>query len=154
MGPVPNLDSCRRLKSTNLFAGATYDSIEGQFRKIRNGAKELRTRVESGEIPVAPPRGSKTNPNTPRKPSTTPREKTIGGRVSKSVNSTPTRKGKSSKGIKEEAESSASSYYDSKSELETSAEEIANWSADSQPGIEGGDFDFLYVQDQIEEEGI
>ncbi len=147
--PLPKI----LLQSLICRAGATYDSIEGQFRKIRNGAKELRAKVETGEIPVAPPRGTKTNPSSPRKPSSAPKEKTIGGRVSKSVNSTPTRKGKSGRGIKEEVGSSASSFYDSKSELESNAEEVASWSADSQPVVEGGEFDF-FLDHEVMEEGV
>ncbi|KAL6720266.1 hypothetical protein ACLMJK_002187 [Lecanora helva] len=145
----PKLDY-RRI-ATFYGQGATYDSIEGQFRKIRNGAKELRAKVESGEIPVAPPRGSKTNPTTPRKSSITPREKIIGGRITKSNNNTPTKKSKNTKGFKEETESSASSFYETKSELETSTEDLANWNTGSQSAMEGGDFDFLYVQEEMEE---
>ncbi len=144
--------------------GATYDAIEGQFRKIRKGAKELKARVESGEIPSAPPRGAKTNPTTPRKPATMPKDRTATGRVSKSTNATPTKKGGSfTRTIKEENESSASSLYDSQSQLESASEEVADWtvgldaafgrgSAGAARGsVEGVDFDFGYGQLSMEE---
>ena len=134
------------LQLLRFSTGATYDAIEGQFRKIRNGAKELRAKVEAGEVPVAPPRGAKSNPNTPRKPSAAPRDKTIGGRISKSANATPTKKGKGTKEIKEETtESSASSFY------ESSAEDITNWNA-SQPVVESEEFNYYFPNGNMEED--
>ncbi|KZF20559.1 hypothetical protein L228DRAFT_173824 [Xylona heveae TC161] len=53
--------------------GATYDSIEGQFRSIRALAKKMREEIENGHRPEAPLRGSKVRSNggsgqsTPRK---------------------------------------------------------------------------------------
>lgn len=150
-----------------LPLGATYDSIEGQFRRIRKGAKELKARVESGEVPTAPPRGVKTNPTTPCKPPSTPKDRTASGRVCKSANGTPTKKsGSFSRSIKQETESSASSFYDSKSELEAEADvqDVEDWRAATeeagyagrgsrvtQAGGEGGEFEFLYTQGQMEE---
>lgn len=147
-----------------VTTGATYDSIEGQFRKIRKGAKDLKAKVESGEIPSAPPRGVKTNPNTPRKPAVTPKDRTATGRVSKSTNATPTKKnGSFSRAIKEENESSASSVYDSQSQLESASEGVADWTVDLDAafgrdgtgapgsGVEGVDFDFGYGQLSMEE---
>ena len=82
--------------------GATYDSIEGRFRIIRTEAAALKAEVDSGERGEAPARG--TTISTPRKPRsnlTTPRkDKTAGGRVSKSSNGTPSKK--RGKAIKEE----------------------------------------------------
>ena len=39
-------------------SAATYDSIEGQFRKIRKEAESMKSEVEKGERPIAPPRGN------------------------------------------------------------------------------------------------
>jgi len=131
--------------------GATYDAIEGQFRKIRKGAKELKARVESGEIPSAPPRGAKSHPTTPRKLLATPKDRTATGRVSKSSNATPTKK------------NGASSIYDSQSQLESASEEVADWTVGldaafgrggaggTRGGVEGGEFDFGYGQLEMEE---
>lgn len=150
-------------------SGATYDSIEGQFRRIRKGAKELKAKVESGEIPTAPSRGARTNPTTPRKPPSTPKDRIAGGRVCKSVNGTPTKKsGSFCRSIKQEAESSASSFYDSKSQVEVQTEadvqDVEDWRAateqagysghgsrSAQGGGEGGEFEFLWAEEQMEE---
>lgn len=82
--------------------GATYDSIEGRFRIIRTEAAALKAEVDSGERGEAPARG--TTISTSRKPRsnlTTPKkDKTAGGRVSKSSNGTPSKK--RGKAIKEE----------------------------------------------------
>lgn len=77
---------------SNPSLGATYDSIEGRFRIIKNEANKLKKEIESGSRPEAPPRGSSNPDNetstTPaRKPSTpgrkpgTPRKGSEGGRV-------------------------------------------------------------------------
>ncbi|KAI4225316.1 MAG: hypothetical protein L6R36_004016 [Xanthoria steineri] len=76
--------------------GATYDAIEGRFRIIKKEAAKLLAEIESGQRPVAPPRGnamsksssfattstddndSISTPMKPRKPrstNTTPRAK-------------------------------------------------------------------------------
>ncbi|KAI4254401.1 MAG: hypothetical protein L6R42_007207 [Xanthoria sp. 1 TBL-2021] len=78
--------------------GATYDAIEGRFRIIKKEAAKLLAEIESGERPVAPPRGTASSsaksssfattsgddndsistPKKPRKPrstNTTPRAK-------------------------------------------------------------------------------
>lgn len=79
--------------------GATYDTIEGRFRIIRKEAAKLKEEVDSGVRPEAPARG------TPKK------EKTLGGRVAKSVNATPTKKrGNATKGVKQEPSCNGESF--------------------------------------------
>ena len=107
--------------STNStsFSGATYDSIEGRFRIIRKEAAVMKAEVESGARPAAPPRnanagGSNSGQTTPRKSkTTTKKDKTLTGRVTKSNASTPTKKnanGDLANGIKQEQDSAASSF--------------------------------------------
>ena len=103
--------------------GATYDSIEGRFRIIKKEATQLKAEIDSGARPEAPMRGASTSTtSTPKKPrginsTNTPKkgDKTVGGRVSKSANNSPAKKGGNGNnvmGIKEEPESSASSFVD------------------------------------------
>ena len=79
----------------------------------------MKAEVESGARPAAPPRnanaaGSNSGQTTPRKPKTaTKKDKTLTGRVTKSNNSTPTKKnanGDLANGIKQEQNSAASSF--------------------------------------------
>lgn len=101
--------------------GATYDSIEGRFRIIKKEAAQLKSEIDSGARPEAPIRGATASgTSTPKKARTSPKktdkqDKTIAGRVNKIANGTPTKKGAGGnavKGIKEEVESSASSFFD------------------------------------------
>lgn len=55
-----------RLIATYYGEGATYDSIEGRFRKIKADAAILKAEIDNGERPEAPPRTSANS--TPRKP--------------------------------------------------------------------------------------
>ena len=116
-----NLRSSLATPSANStsFSGATYDSIEGRFRIIRKEAAVMKAEVESGARPAAPPRnanaaGSNSGQTTPRKPkTTTKKDKTLTGRVTKSNASTPTKKnanGDLANGIKQEQDSAASSF--------------------------------------------
>lgn len=99
--------------------GATYDSIEGRFRIIKKEAAQLKSEIDSGTRPEAPMRGASTT--TPKKSRTTntnstPKkgnDKVLGGRVNKSTNSSPAKTGAGNvvKGVKEEPESSASSFF-------------------------------------------
>ena len=106
------------LAKSNASPGATYDSIEGRFRIIKKDAAVLKGEIDSGARPEAPLRGKDANSttSTPKKAKTTTtttpkKDKTVSGRVSKSTNSTPTKKGGNTiKGIKEESESSTSSF--------------------------------------------
>ena len=103
------------LAKSNASPGATYDSIEGRFRIIKKDAAVLKEEIDSGARPEAPFRGKDTNSSTstPKKvkPTTPKKDKTVPGRVSKSTNKTPTKKGGNSiKGIKEDSESSTSSF--------------------------------------------
>jgi len=102
--------------------GATYDSIEGRFRIIKKEAAQLKSEIDSGARPEAPIRGATASgTSTPKKAKPSPKktdkqDKTIAGRVNKIANGTPTKKGAGGnnavKGIKEEVESSASSFFD------------------------------------------
>ena len=67
-------------------------------------AATLKAEVESGERSEAPPRGTTlATPRKPRSTATTPKkDKTVGGRVSKSTAGTPSKK--RGKEIKEELE--------------------------------------------------
>lgn len=56
-----------RLIASMFGQGATYDSIEGRFRKIKADAAKLKAEVDSGERPEAPPRGAGSTNSTPRK---------------------------------------------------------------------------------------
>ena len=103
----------------NSFSGATYDSIEGRFRVIRREAAVMKAEVESGARPAAPPRnanaaGSNSGPATPKKPkTTTKKDKTLTGRVTKSNTSTPSKKYANddvASGIKQEHDSNTSSF--------------------------------------------
>lgn len=62
--------------ATLIGGGATYDAVEGRFRKIKKDAGVLQAEVDSGERPPAPIRGGLTikDPSTPRK-QRTPRAK-------------------------------------------------------------------------------
>ena len=78
----------------------------------------MKAEVESGARPAAPPRnansaGSNSGPTTPKKPkSTTKKDKTLTGRVSKSNASTPKKNGNGdlASSIKQEQDSTASSF--------------------------------------------
>jgi hypothetical protein len=116
---TPQLDY--RKIATMYGNGATYDSIEGRFRIIKKEAAQLKSEIDSGARPEAPIRGATASgTSTPKKARTSPKktdkqDKTIAGRVNKSANGTPTKKGAGGnavKGIKEEVESSASSFFD------------------------------------------
>ncbi|MCJ1244223.1 hypothetical protein MMC30_001421 [Trapelia coarctata] len=108
--------------ATYYGEGTTYDSIEGQFRKIRKEAEKMKQKVDSGEQTEAPPRGNKKDgdsgakPTKARKPRISPKKQdgVISGRVTKSI--TPTKKRgvdqNAVKGVKEEMESSASSMME------------------------------------------
>ncbi|KAI4123382.1 MAG: hypothetical protein LQ347_006179 [Umbilicaria vellea] len=112
-------------------SGATYDSIEGRFRIIKREATALKTEAESitGAVPVteivkdeldghdiisraqiATPKKGRTPKNPTKK-----ENGTLGGRVSKSANATPTKQRKAGavknvvRGVKEEVLSSGSS---------------------------------------------
>lgn len=56
-----------RLIATYYGEGATYDSIEGRFRRIRPLADTMKREVDNGERPPAPPRGGGSVHSTPRK---------------------------------------------------------------------------------------
>ncbi|KAL2041775.1 hypothetical protein N7G274_005559 [Stereocaulon virgatum] len=103
--------------ATMYGKGATYDSIEGRFRIIKKEAAVLKSEIDTGARPEAPARGKDPNSttSTPKKPknttSTPKKDKTVSGRVSKSTNITPTKKGGNSvKGIKEEPDSSINGF--------------------------------------------
>ncbi|KAI7281225.1 hypothetical protein KC345_g4235 [Hortaea werneckii] len=75
------------LKSTAMYYGTTYDTLENRFRKIKKLSAELKEEVDNGE------RGEvKAKPATPRKPRT-PKNHALSsvanGRVSKA---SPTKK--------------------------------------------------------------
>jgi len=111
-----------RTIATYYGEGATYDAIEGQFRKIRKEADVLRQKVKSGEHSEAPPRGNKqesdsgVKPTKTRKPRVSPKKQdsVISGRITKSI--TPTKKRgvdqNTVNGVREEMESSASSMME------------------------------------------
>lgn len=126
----------------NASTGATYDSIEGRFRIIKKEAAVLKGEIDSGARPEAPIRGKDTNSTTgtPKKAKTTTttttttpkKDKTVSGRVSKSTNNTPTKKGGNTvNGIKEEPESSTSSFLSGTGtkEGEVVADEDGDWMA-------------------------
>lgn len=78
-----------------FLLGATYDAIEGHFRKIRKEAVTLR---EEHDERAADPASSTLAPKTPRKrKSKAPSSAVIGGRVKKNPGS-----GRRGKAIKEE----------------------------------------------------
>ncbi|KAI9853150.1 MAG: hypothetical protein M1838_000006 [Thelocarpon superellum] len=87
--------------ATMFGEGATYDSIEGQFRIIKRQAETLKQEVESGARPPAPTRGAGkrgSSASTKRaSPNTTPagrkRGAVNGGRITKarSAHTTPTK---------------------------------------------------------------
>jgi len=154
---IPPLQLDYRKIATMYGNGATYDSIEGRFRIIKKEAAQLKSEIDSGARPEAPMRGA--NPSatsTPKKPkttNTTPKkvDKTFGGRVNKSANSTPTKKGANAgnvvKGIKEEPESSASSFFGG-----SGMENGINGSEDDEligEGMIGMDFDFGGVEEGV-----
>lgn len=111
--------------------GATYDSIEGRFRIIKREATALKTEAEStaGTIPLTETvkdeldghdiisRAQIATPKKGRTPKTPAKKEngTLGGRVSKSANATPTKQrkagavGNAVRGVKEEVLSSGSS---------------------------------------------
>lgn len=47
--------------------GATYDAIEGRFRKIKAEAQTLKQEVENGERPEPPPKATGSVQSTPKK---------------------------------------------------------------------------------------
>ncbi|MCJ1416813.1 hypothetical protein MMC32_003151 [Xylographa parallela] len=122
--PDKKLLDYRRI-ATYFGDGATYDSIEGQFRKIRGEAALMKQEVESGARAEAPARGTKSEtcdtPKKVRKPRNSPKKNdaVLSGRISKSKSLTPTKKrgthanvvanANAVMGVKEEMESSASS---------------------------------------------
>ncbi|MCJ1284266.1 hypothetical protein MMC26_003597 [Xylographa opegraphella] len=122
--PDKKLLDYRRI-ATYFGDGATYDSMETQFRKIRGEAARMREAVESGARAEAPARGSKRNvcgtPKNSRKPrNASKKNDTVSdGRITKSKSVTPTKKGgtygngvanpNAVMGVKEELCSSASS---------------------------------------------
>ncbi|KAI9784682.1 MAG: hypothetical protein M1816_000747 [Peltula sp. TS41687] len=77
-----------RLIATMFGQGATYDAIEGRFRKIKADAMVLKKEVESGERPEAPPRGAGSAKSTPRKKKADAAvggDGVVGGRVTKAA---------------------------------------------------------------------
>ena len=114
--------------ATYYGEGTTYDAIEGQFRKIRAEAAKMKSEVESGVAPQAPPRGNSgvksecSTPRKSRKPRTSPKKVSgvISGRVTKSL--TPTKKRAVDTnaviGIKQEMVSSESSVIDGTDEAD------------------------------------
>ncbi|MCJ1397943.1 hypothetical protein MMC11_001139 [Xylographa trunciseda] len=122
--PDKKLLDYRRI-ATYFGDGATYDSIEGQFRKIRTEAAIMKQEVDDGTRAQAPPRGNKKEscdtPKKVRKQRNSPKktDTVLAGRVSKSKSLTPTKKRGANAnviantnavmGVKEEMESSASS---------------------------------------------
>jgi hypothetical protein len=112
--------------ATYYGQGATYDSIEGQFRKIRKEAEMLREAVASGAQPPAPPRGSGAARHdsggsggapTPKKSrklanasmNTSP-GRVLAGRIAKSISPTKKRAANAIRGVEEEVVSSESSF--------------------------------------------
>ncbi|KAI9755059.1 MAG: hypothetical protein M1815_005224 [Lichina confinis] len=73
--------------ATFFGQGATYDAIEGRFRKIKADAAELIEEVESGERPEAPARGTNGTPRKARAraatPTSSPAKGVRAGRVTK-----------------------------------------------------------------------
>ncbi|MCJ1387215.1 hypothetical protein MMC18_000055 [Xylographa bjoerkii] len=122
--PDKKLLDYRRI-ATYFGDGATYDSIEGQFRKIRSEAAVMKQEVDTGIRAQAPPRGNKREacdtPKKARKQRNSPKkgDAVLAGRISKSKSLTPTKKrggnanvianANAVMGVKEEMESSASS---------------------------------------------
>ncbi|EON69615.1 hypothetical protein W97_08875 [Coniosporium apollinis CBS 100218] len=89
--------------------GATYDSIEGQFRLFKKAGKDLITEAETEGRSELPARG-KSAPNTPRKPKAPKKaagsqDGVMTGRVTK--NASPKKGGK----VKQEKLSSATSSF-------------------------------------------
>lgn len=72
--------------NTNGVSGATYHSVEKQFRKIREIGEELKDKAELGGNAMAAGPGAKTQTAATRKtnPAST-KEKTEGGRVTKAT---------------------------------------------------------------------
>lgn len=108
--------------------GATYDSIEGRFRIIKREATALKTEAESGTDPITETvkdeldghdiisRAQIATPKKGRAPKTPVKKEngTVGGRINKSANNTPTKRktgvaGNAIRGMKEEILSSESS---------------------------------------------
>ncbi|MCJ1478294.1 hypothetical protein MMC13_006971 [Lambiella insularis] len=108
--------------ATYYGEGATYDSIEGQFRKIRKDADQMCAEVESGILPQAPPRTTtngkekcdvSATPKKVRKSRASPKKDgVLSGRVTKSITPTKKRAANAVKGVKEEMESSGSSVME------------------------------------------
>ncbi|KAL9120806.1 MAG: hypothetical protein Q9187_002632 [Circinaria calcarea] len=128
---VASLDATIKIDYRKIAAlygrEATYDSIEGRFRIIRKEAAQLREEVATGIRPAEPPRGGPKKdkddateddeedehpvkkvpkPRTPKQ-----RGNVLAGRVSKTKAPAKPR-GRGTKGIKEEAESSPPSMMD------------------------------------------
>jgi len=71
-----------------IGGGATYDAVEGRFRKIKKDAAALQAKVDSGELPEAPLRGGLANKLSPTKATTTtPRKQRTPGAPTQSTNS-------------------------------------------------------------------
>ncbi|KAI9652400.1 MAG: hypothetical protein M1831_006809 [Alyxoria varia] len=85
-------------KIADMFGeGATYDAIEGRFRIIKREAQKLKGEIDEGRRELAPNRGGKAQvtPRKPRTPQTNrvlDHDAVLDGRVTKSTNSTPSKK--------------------------------------------------------------
>ena len=102
----PQNHNYRRIAS--MFGqGATYDAIEGRFRKIKAEGDKLRREVENGERPEAPPRGAGSANSTPKKrrASGNDSQGVLNGRVTKAGKA---KAGKSPKGKKSAVETETS----------------------------------------------
>jgi len=73
--------------ATLVGGGATYDAVEGRFRKIKKDAAALQAKVDSGELPAAPLRGGLAikAPATPRKQRTPRTQSASNSQTSKSM---------------------------------------------------------------------
>jgi len=77
-----------QILATLIGGGATYDAVEGRFRKIKKDAAALQAKVDSGELPEAPLRGGLANKLSPTKATTTttPRKQRTPGASTQSTN--------------------------------------------------------------------
>ena len=68
-------DSKPDLKTTAIYFGTTYDTLENRFRKLKKEAETLKAEVERGERgELTVPSRPKSAPTTPRKPKTPKKE--------------------------------------------------------------------------------
>jgi hypothetical protein len=74
---LPNIP----LTSQQYGEGATYDSIEGRFRKIKKDAEVLRKEISSGARPSAPERGTPKKPKAARNAVSTSNSFTTGSNL-------------------------------------------------------------------------